>query len=316
MTDNDATPSLEASLDHTTGQWLYALSEDGKLAPNGRPGRTFTPVRPLEAEEHEELVRAIQSVTNIVQGFMVYVNQALKDLSESLQRIFSEHSSMSRDVNSRRIELEYRMLNVCAAIRMYEEHTYSEIDRKYGPNSSQQAAAKSVFNQTYDSSSEYRILYYLRNAITHGSRNLISFVFNASMDPNGHPEFDLRLPLLRDKFSVSNAKTSVRQEVRSLPQDPDTLSMCFTVLSAMTALNQQLMPILEPDVMDCVVTLAHLINEAAAAGGYPVLGSINLSLVSAPDVREGDTEDVPLSMAPLPEPVRDFVATVVNANRR
>jgi hypothetical protein len=300
-------------MDLTSGPWLYALSSDEELAPNGRPGITYKLVRPLKAGELEELDKAIRSVTNIVQGFMVYVSQAMNDLSESIQRIFSEHASMSGDVNSRRIELEYRMLNVCAAIRMYEEHTYSEIDRRYGQNSSQREAAKLVFTQTYDKSQEYRILYYLRNAMTHGSRNLISFTFSATANPGEDNKFDLRLPLQRDKFYASNAKAAVRQEVQALPEDPDTLSMCFSVLAAMTDLNQQLMPILEPDLMDHVVTLAHLINEAATVMGYPAYGSMAAPLVATPDAE--DKVGIQLSIATLPEPVRDFVVAVVNSNQ-
>lgn len=313
MTDDDAAPSSRAPSKPLMGQWLYALSEDNGLAPNGRPGKTFKPVRPLTDNEYEKLGNAIQSVTNIIQGFMVYVHQALKDLRESLQDVLSDPSNISGDVNGYRIKLEYRMLNVCAAIRMYEEHTYSEIDRKYGADSPQRTAAKSVFNQTYDRSLEYRVLYYLRNAITHGSRNLIAFVFNASVDQDGSHVLDLRLPLQRHRFSNSNAKATVRQEVRLLPQDPDTLSMCFTVLPVMEGLNNQLMPILEPDGMDSVIQLAHLINEAASAGGYPALGSVDLSSLS-PGGQE-DTAEVPLSMALLPEPVRDFVAAVVNGHQ-
>lgn len=314
LTDHDAAAGPAAGLKPPVGQWLYVLSEDKELDPNGRPRKIFKPVRALKDEEYEKLGNAIQSVTNIIQGFMVYVHQALKDLDESLQGVVSDPSNISGDVNGHRIELEYRMLNVCAAIRMYEEHTFSEIDRKYGPKSSQRTTAKSIFNQTYARSLEYRVLYYLRNAITHGSRNLISFAFNASVDQDGSHALDLRLPLQRLKFSNSNAKATVRQEVRFLPQDPDTLSMCFTVLPVMETMNQQLMPILEPDGMDSVITLAHLINEAAAAGGYPVLGSVDLSFVTPSE--QGDPVEVPLSMTLLPERVRDFVATVLNSTHR
>lgn len=58
------------------------------------------------------------------------MTQALDDLAESLERAYSEASEMTRDPHSRRVELEYRMLNVCAAIKMFEEHMYSEINRK------------------------------------------------------------------------------------------------------------------------------------------------------------------------------------------
>ncbi|UKA59135.1 hypothetical protein [Arthrobacter sp. FW306-2-2C-D06B] len=306
--------SVDPSKALMPGQWLYALSSEEELAPSGRPGIAYNLVRPLKPGEREELDRAIRSVTNIVQGFMVYIRQALNDLGESIQRVFSEHASMSGDVNSRRIELEYRMLNVCAAIRMYEEHTYSEIDRKYGPNSSQRIAAKVVFTQTYDKSLEYRILYYLRNAMTHGSRNLISFAFSATSNPGEDPSFTLQLPLQRDKFFASNAKATVRQEVQAMSEDPDTLSMCFSVLATMTDLNHQLTPILEPDLLDHVVTLAHLINEAAAVRGYPAYGSLAVPLVTTPDV--DDKVDITLSILPLPEPVRDFVVAVVNSDKR
>ncbi|MCU6479022.1 hypothetical protein [Arthrobacter sp. A2-55] len=294
------------------GPVLFALSEDAEhISPSGNPGKVLTVVRQLAPGELENLQQAIQTVTNVIQGFIVYMTQALDDLAESLQRIYAEASGMSRDPNSRRIELEYRMLNVCAAIKMFEEHIYSEIDRKYGVDSTQRTEARQIFNKTYDESGAYRILYYLRNAITHGSRSLLTFIFNATTGPNGSPNYDVRVNLLRDKFAASNAKAAIRQEIQELPEDPNTLAMCFEVLPVMTALNQQLMPLLEPALMDRIITLAHLINETSRAGGYPVLGVP--PLLPAPSER-GSTVDVPLSVVPLPEPVRDFVATVVNAN--
>lgn len=105
------------------GQWLYALSDGTGLAANGRPGKTCPPIWSLKNGEHKELGEAIQSVTDIIQ-FMVYVHQALKDLDESLQGIISEPSYIPGDVNGHRIELEYRTLIGCAAIRKYEAHTY------------------------------------------------------------------------------------------------------------------------------------------------------------------------------------------------
>ena len=53
MTDHDAAPSPGASSEPLMGQWLYALSEDSGLAPNGRPGKTFKPVRPLNDKEYD-----------------------------------------------------------------------------------------------------------------------------------------------------------------------------------------------------------------------------------------------------------------------
>jgi len=52
--------------------------------------------------------------------------------------------------------------------------------------------------------------------------------------------------------------------------------MCFTMLAAVENLKQ----ILKPEVIDGVITQGHLSNEAAAAGGYPVLGSVNPNLVA------------------------------------
>ena len=106
------------------GHWLDALSDGTGLAANGRPGRTCPPIRSLKNGEHEELGEAIQSATDIIH-FMVYVHQALKDLNESLQGVISEPCYIPGDVNGHRIELEYRILIGCAAIRKYEEHTYS-----------------------------------------------------------------------------------------------------------------------------------------------------------------------------------------------
>ena len=311
MTNDRPETAADASGDGQ-GYSLFALAEDpGHVAPNGNAGKIFTPVRALRPGEYDELGLAIKTVTNVIQGFMVYMNQALNDLGDSMQRICAETSEMSRDATGPRIELEYRMLNVCAAIKMFEEHTYSEIDRKYGADSVQESEARKIFHETYDGSRSYRILYYLRNAITHGSRNLISFRFVASEGADGSPAYDLRLPLLRDKFADSNARATVRQEVRALPEDPDTLAMSFEVLPVMRTLNQKLMPILEPKLRDRVVTLGLLINEAAAAGGYPMLGSLNLAQIEPPE--HGDTVNLPFTLTPIPLPVRDFVATVINS---
>ena len=124
MTDHDAAPTLKTALEPPMCHWLYALSDGTGLAANGRPGKTCPPIWSWKNGEREELGEAIQSVTDIIQ-FMVYVHPALKDLNESLRGVISESSYIPGDVNGHRIELEYRMLIECAAIRKYEEHTNS-----------------------------------------------------------------------------------------------------------------------------------------------------------------------------------------------
>jgi hypothetical protein len=287
-----------------TEHGLFAISPDPEaIGANGRPRVNFHMLRPVPLFEFEQYTSAVTSVGNVVQqGFMVFLIQAMDDLTASVQRIshVAPTSTPGDQGNKWRVELECRVLNVCAAIRMYEEHVMAELSRKYGKHSEETEEAKRIFSATFDQHLSYRVLYSLRNAVVHGSRSLFGFQMSVGPDVNeedGNLRVDISIDLVRASFKKTSVNARVRHEVAALAVNPNTLKLCYDVFPAMMNLNTELVPLLEPKLPQALATLAGVINEAAEAGGYAQMSSFNPA-------------DFPASwkMSPLPGDVYDFVA--------
>lgn len=304
--------SLEAE---PLGWNLHAVRQDKeKLGANGRPQLTFEYVRPVEDSEYIDLHTAISDVSHVLKGFIVFVRQAILDLNNSALAVYEAMATheFGRDTERWRIELNYRVLAVCAALRMYEEFTFAELRRKYGRESEYELEAKSILSRTYDSCFAYRLLINLRNALVHGSTSLLNISATESR-PNGDAGrivHHLEIKLNREAFARSSVKAPIRHEVGALADNPELLSLCDDVLEPMEDLNGWFNALLVPRLEEHIAILANITMEAASKGGYPTLMKLKKSGIRPTAAPE--KVSFPWDVISVPEPVRDFVVTILN----
>lgn len=231
-------------------------------------------LRPLADDEGEKILEGATAIIASVQGFIVFAQQAVQDLKNSISTILDQPQGGRDDMEAWRVELEYRILNTCTAVRMFEEHVYAEINRKFGKESSQLTAARNAFRQTYDKSFAYRLLYRLRNEIVHGSQSLLQFRCSRWHDPKKpkvHIYTDIGVDLNIEIFVRSNVQASLRNEVAELKCAPDLLIVCLGILPFMEELNLKLTIIISPNIGETSALILDIFNEADAAGGYPTI---------------------------------------------
>lgn len=257
----------------------------------------FILVRDLTKEEFDRAGEAISLVYEILRGFDAYLDAAVHELREAMDaaRILLLDTSKAKDTTSWAPSLEYRAVCVSIAVRMYEEHVFSHVHRRWGKNSHQHDDVSALFHNLYDQSLEYRIFYYLRNALVHSSRRL--FIIHMSANLVGPPEDEstqvaLELRLSKDAFAMTDVKAAVRTEVSELAADPDLVEMSQIAAAHVKSLNEQLTPWLHPGRNEAVRTIWSFMLETLQDGqggphfhkhriGSPMAGLSQLAMTDA-----------------------------------
>ena len=167
-----------------------------------------------------------------MRGFDDYLRRAMDDLRKTVAELLIKLA----DINfARQSELwvpdiKYRVLNVSAGLRMYEEYVEAEVGRHWTENSPQWESMKDVFHDLYDGSLSYRIVYYLRNALVHGAGSLTIVKARTWLETDDGPEHakaEFNLFLSRSAFvKTVKAKAALRDEVANLASDPDLIGLC------------------------------------------------------------------------------------------
>ena len=231
----------------------YALFvETWNDAADSRPHHfNMKHVRDLESGELERIQEACKSASDAVAGFIMFVRQSLWDLNRSVQEVQADAEKGINAESGYRAddELQYRVLNVCTAVRMFEEHVNADINRKFGKDSEQGMQARKLFNRIYDASFAYRLLYQLRNAIVHGSRGLMAMHIELYLDESVTPPLprgELRVDLDREAFNRQKIQAALRSEVMSSDAAPNLLRLCNEVLPTMEDLAMRLTEVLQP----------------------------------------------------------------------
>lgn len=266
-------------------------------------------IRELSEQEFEETRTAIRRVENYLTGFDAYIWRALEDLRATSEKARTQFAAKGSSFSPGPIvsELELRIINVCAVVKMYAEHVIVLLGKIYGQASTERNDVKSQFSQLYDSSLPYRVCNHLRNALVHGSPiELMHTTLSTSMATSGQRDTKVEVRLSRDGFRENAQNAKVRDEVVALPEELELISTATEAAEKTMALHEDIMHLISPGTDVAVGWLAKLFEEAdevLAEDEWPGFFEVSPSAPEGSRIR-------PL---PLPESVSRFIRSFIDA---
>lgn len=254
--------------------------------------------------------RAVQLLSQVYRGFNIHLRIAYDDLEEELRTARRELLATSGLDETSKMRLVNRALHLSVAVRLYEEHSMSEIHRRWGRTSAQAAAARRLFSIAFDRSFGYRVLYALRNALVHTAEELLTLSFRVWLDgpakDDSTKSASATIGLSRSAFAAADLRAATRKEVLALSEDPDVLTLAGEALAELELLNAALEPYLHPDLDDAV-----LLVWKTAQVHFPTVSQ-------APTVVVLDSQAKPISFLSVPPVFWDYIvrrASAVEATR-
>lgn len=261
------------------------------------------PIRQLSEQEFEETRTAIYRLENYLTGFDAYIWRALEDLNATAEKARTQYAEKGSGFSPGPVvsELELRIINVCAAVKMYAEHVIVRLGVMYGKESVERDDVKAQFSQLYDSSLAYRVCNHLRNALVHGSPvELMQAIFNTSLSESGERVTTVEVRLSREGFRKHAQNAKVRDEVVALPEELELISTATDTAKGTIALHEEIMDIVSPGALPATQLLARLFAEADVVlveDEWPAFFEVS------PSAPEGSR----IKPLPLPESVSRFV---------
>jgi hypothetical protein len=269
------------------------------------------PIREMTEQEFEETQTAIYRLENYLTGFDAYIWRAWKDLNATAEKARKQYAEKGSSFSPGPVvsELELRIINVCAAVKMYAEHVIVRLGELYGKESLVRQDVKTRFSELYDSSLAYRVGNHLRNALVHGSpTELMQAIFNTSLSESGERVTTVEVRLSREGFRKHAQNAKVRDEVVALPEELELISTATDTAKGTIALHEEIMDIVNPGALPAAQLLARLFAEADAVlveDEWPAFFEVS------PSAPEGSR----IKPVPLPETVSRFVRDFIDMQR-
>ncbi|WP_156367471.1 hypothetical protein [Arthrobacter sp. Leaf69] len=210
------------------------------------------PIRQLSEQEFEETRTAIYRLENYLTGFDAYIWRALEDLRATAEKARTQFAEKGSSFSPGPVvsELELRIINVCAVVKMYAEHVIVRLGEMYGKESTERGDVKALFSQLYDSSLPYRVSNHLRNALVHGSpAELMQTTLHTSLPESGQPVTTVEVRLSRDGFRKHAQNAKVRDEVVALSEELELIATVTDTATGTMALHEDIMHLLSPGVV-------------------------------------------------------------------
>jgi len=238
-------------------------------------GTAIHQVKSITRAEYESISEASNLLSELFRGFNIYVRISLDNLEEEVvagNRRLSAESMLDYTDKSR---LLYMALSVSVAIKMYEEHVHSGINRRWGKDSIQSRDARRLFSVTFDNSLEYRVMYALRNALAHSSTQILNLRYSGRLsDPNdgaSDPVTSIKIGLSRPAFAQADVRAETKREVVNLDEDPDLLEYSRKAVVQVEALNTSLQRYIHPDVDRAMRTIWAAVKPDFESASVPPL---------------------------------------------
>jgi hypothetical protein len=262
--------------------------------------RTRT-VRHISKEEFEAARRAVHELEECLYGLDANVRYAVDDLIRTKDYLLRQMASHSFQMSPGRAgsELEFRILNVCSAIKMYADHIQITLGRRHGQESDVVNQVRVRFSELYDTSLAYRVCSHLRNVLVHsGPGELLSMMLRSESVSATETAESVAVILSRAGFQRRAQNAKVRDEVAELPEDLELIDITLEAASQARKLHEELVPIMHPGLTPAIRQLADIFVEASSDDEWPALMRVS------PEATAG-TRIQPM---PISFEVRQFVA--------
>jgi hypothetical protein len=276
---------------------VYALFACSRLEGNELRTRT---VRELSEPEYEACRSSIRAVEGCLYSFDTYVRYAVEDLERSRDDLLKNMAIHSFQMSPAQAgsELEFRIINICAAIKMYADHVQIILGRLYGKESAERLNALKKFSDLYDSNLAFRVCNHLRNALVHsGAGGLLSTILRSEAVISDETTESAQVLLDRQGFRHRAQNAKVRDEVADLPHDLELITTTLEAAGHARRLHEDLILTLHPELMPAIRQLVGLFAEASTDHEWPALMEIT------PSNPEGSR----IKPMPLSTEVREYV---------
>lgn len=230
------------------------------IAPGGPDVKVkFQFLDPITESEYQSVNDAENEIKAYLgENLSSYVRNSLEQflgVGRQIRRLIAANSipAIAASVESWRRTVVCGALTFCSALHLFYEQTINRLRKLYGKESAEVKRAKELFSVAYDASLAYRLTYRLRNVLVHHSLNSVSIELSSDeqTSPSGlilH-RHTVRFPLLREEFLKTKAGVSaeLREEIRSLPGDPDLLDLFPEAFQSLMGVQNQLLDLMAPN---------------------------------------------------------------------
>lgn len=147
-------------------------------------------IRELTTEELATYKNAIEHLTEYKRSTMILplVDANLEELNQHIAGVLHMpgpdfHNRTT--LESLTLTTNRCLANYLASVKLFLDHTYTRLSRRYGKESSQLAAFRSATAAVFDAEPAYRILYKMRNFLQHCGMPIKLIHFSSAIGPDG-----------------------------------------------------------------------------------------------------------------------------------
>lgn len=234
---------------------------------------SFTLLDRITYEELEAAKDAVSVLVKLYRGFNIYLRIAFDDLTEELANASEMLLQASQLDDTAEMRLIHRVINFSVALRMYNEHAVGIVSSKWGKSSVELRECEQAFSEAFDRSLGYRVTYALRNALVHSKEQLIGLNYSSYLldpdSPGSEGGSKVHLTLIREVFAEADVRAQTRAEVAGLGDDPDLVKLFEDALIEIEKLNDQISPLLFPELKEATSALFRLAGETFPTGEEP-----------------------------------------------
>lgn len=209
----------------------------------------------LSVEDYSRYRQAYRVINNIaVGGVFTYFLLSASDLRARIaaaNRGFLDRrfAPQTGPVGAQRWagSLRAAVLSLASALTYHQEQIYQLASELHSDCQQVHAAIKGVFGNLYETNRGYRLLYTLRNLMTHHTMEVVALTARVLLVKD-RVESRFRLRIDRGVALQSNRlKAAVTREFQEMLHDPDIVDLLDEVGPALSSANRQLYEILYPD---------------------------------------------------------------------
>lgn len=264
------------------------------ITPNSASatGLQMDQIAVLSPEEHRHYQDAYQRAASIVFGgvlsYFQVSAQGLRAKVLDAEAAFAQPQFQPQTHPQEALQLisEIRsaVLSLASAVFFHQEQTYQRASDLHASDESTRAAVKTVFGQVFESSRGYRLLYSLRNVMTHHSMEVVKVFVQPFREADG--QMRTRVDVTMNRAMATKAKKLnqvVRAELVRMREDPDVLMLLDDVFQPLHRVDQQLSALLYPELGKTCESIMEL--DSLFKGAVGVRALVNDWSPTAPSER-------------------------------
>lgn len=173
------------------------------------------------------------------------------------------------------LEVNRHLLNFLSGVRMFLDHTETNLKRRYGAGSERYAAFKDATGKAFDTSFAYRFMYQLRNYVQHCGMPLGKMSIHADFDEETRQPISQSIDFLYCRASLLTTydrwHKKVKADLEALPEYFPIRPGVDEMMGQISDLQKSFVVADVPALLDSLQWLDALMLEATWRGGSPIV---------------------------------------------